>query len=124
MTLKPTKISGYFKRGSSWEISLTRLNPDQTPVNLTGLVTRAMFRTGGVNGPVVVTLTEGAGIEIANPATGTLTLKISRTQSELFTAGDTVFFDIEQTLPATPTYACQSMTYYFVVIEQVTRDDS
>ena len=123
MSIKPTPIQGYFKRGSSWQISLTRKTANGAPVNLSELVTRAMFRVGGENGLVMLTLAAGTGIDIIDPATGTITLKVSRTQSELFTAGDKVYFDVEQTSATDADYAWQSQTYYFSVIEQVTRDD-
>lgn len=119
--MKPILLSGSFKRGSSWGISLTRKNADDTPVDLTGLTTRSMFRLNSVNGTVAFTLVDGAGITIADPTTGLIELSITRSQSAEIPAGSKVYFDIEQTSAADPDYEWQSLTYYFPVDEQVTR---
>lgn len=120
---RPTLLSGTFKRGSSWTIGFTRKDSAGDPVDMTGLATRAMFRVGSVNGDVKFTLDESDGIVIADPTTGVMSLQISRTNSALFTAGDKAYFDIEQTTIADHDFEWQSLTYYFPVIEQVTRDD-
>lgn len=120
---KPTLLSGTFKRGSSWTIGFARKDSAGDPVDMTGLVTRAMFRAGSVNGEVKFTLTNAAGIVIADPTTGVMSLQVSRSQSALFAGSDKAYFDIEQTNPGDPTFEWQSLTYYFPVIEQVTRDD-
>lgn len=120
---KPALLSGTFKRGSSWVIGFTRKDSAGAPVDMTGLVTRAMFRAGSVNGEVKFTLDDDAGIVIEDPTTGVMSLQVSRSQSALFAGGDKAYFDIEQTAPSDPTFEWQSLTYYFPVIEQVTRDD-
>lgn len=114
-------LTGFFKRGSTWQIALTRKNPNGTAVNLAGLVTRAMFREGSVDGEVKVILEDGAGITIATPASGVIALELSPIQSALFSAGSKVYFDIEQTTPQTG-YVWQSNTYRFAVEQEVTRD--
>lgn len=119
----PVTLNGYFKRGSSWDIGFLRKDPTGAPVNMTGLVTRAMFRRGDPNGPLVVTLEENDGINIADPLSGRIQMRVSKTDSALFAEGDTVCFDLEQENPLDPTYAWQSLTYQFTVVEQVTRDD-
>jgi hypothetical protein len=118
---KPVALSGYFKRGSTWQILVTRKNPDETPVNMTGLTTRAMFREGGVDETVIVELDEAAGITIADPTNGIIQLTITATQSALFSPGAKVFFDIEQ-LNSLTGYVWQSQTYRFSVVQEVTRD--
>jgi len=120
---KPTLLSGTFKRGSLWTIGFTRKDSAGDPVDMTGLVTRAMFRANGVNGEVKFTLDDDAGIVIEDPTTGVMSLQVSRSQSALFAGGEKAFFDIEQTDPSDPAFEWQSLTYYFPVIEQVTRDD-
>lgn len=120
---KPVLLSGTFKRGSSWVIGFTRQDSAGDPVDMTGLTTRAMFRVGSVNGEVKFTLDENDGIVIDDPTTGVMSLKVSRTNSALFAGGEKAYFDIEQTTPGDPTFEWQSLTYYFPVIEQVTRDD-
>lgn len=117
------ELKGYFKRGSSWDIGFFRKTPAGAPVIMTGLVTRAMFRRGDPNGPIVATLTEGDGITIADPTSGRIQMRVSKLDSALFAEGDTACFDIEQENPLDPTFAWQSLTYQFTVVEQVTRDD-
>lgn len=118
---KPAFLHGYFKRGSTWRIGLTRKAPDSTPVDLTGLMTRAMFREGGVDGTVIVTLTDGEGVTIDEPETGFISFTISAIQSALFSPGAKVYFDVEQTDSATGE-VWQSQTYMFSVVQEVTRD--
>lgn len=120
---KQVLLSGTFKRGSSWIIGFTRKDSLGAPVDITGLTTRAMFRAGSVNGDVKFTLDDDAGIVIDGLLTGVMSLKVSRAQSALFAGGDKAYFDIEQTNPSDPTFEWKSLTYYFPVIEQVTRDD-
>lgn len=120
---KPVLLSGTFKRGSSWTIGFTRQDSAGAPVDMTGLTTRSMFRVGSVNGAVVFTLDEADGIVIDDPTTGVMSLQVSRTNSALFAGGDKAYFDVEQTNVADTDFEWQSLTYYFPVIEQVTRDD-
>ncbi len=122
-TTRPTLIDGYFKRGSSYRFKITRLASDGiTPIDLTGLTTRAMFRDGSETGTLLFTLTEGNGITV-DALNGIITLYVSCLLSETLTAGNKVYFDVEQTNHLDPSYAWQSLTYYFIVVEQVTRDD-
>jgi hypothetical protein len=120
---KPTALQGVYKRGSSWSIGYQRKDEAGTAIDMTGLTTRAMFRVGGVSEPVVLTLSLPTEIVITDPASGFMVLKFTRSQSALFNAGDKVYFDIEQTNPLDPDYEWQSPTFFFTVIEQVTRDD-
>ena len=120
---RPVLLSGTFKRGSSWTIGLTRKDSAGDPIDMTGLTTRAMFRVGSVNGTVKFTLTNAAGIVITDPTSGVMSLQVSRTQSALFASGEKAYFDVEQTNVADLTFEWQSLTYYFSVDEQVTRDD-
>lgn len=113
---------GIYKRGSSWDFTLTRTF-NGVPVDMTGLITRAMFRRDDPAGEVVATLAVGTGITITNPASGRIDLRVSQQDTAKFSDGDTVCFDVEQTNPADPTYAWQSLTYFFMVSEQVTRDE-
>lgn len=121
--MKPVLLSGYYKRGSSWALSLTRKDSAGTPIDMTGLVTRAMFRAGNVDGEVRFTLEDGDGIAIADPTAGVMDLQISRTRSALFASGEKVYFDVEQTQPLDPAFEYQTLTYWFTVVQQVTRDD-
>lgn len=118
---KPVTLNGYFKRGSTWTIGLTRKAPDGTPIDLTGLETRAMFREGSVDGTVIVTLTDSEGITIDEPETGFISFTISAIQSALFSPGAKVYFDVEQTNSLGEVW--QSQTYIFSVVQEVTRDD-
>lgn len=120
---RPTLIDGYFKRGSSYRFRITRLASDGiTPIDLTDLTTRAMFRDGSETGTVMFMLEEGNGITV-DAVNGIITLNVSCLLSETLTAGNKVYFDVEQTNALDPDYAWQSLTYYFVVVEQVTCDD-
>ena len=119
--MKPVSIEVFFKRGSTWHMIITRKNSDMTPVDLTGLATRVMFREGGVDGTVIVKIDDAAGITITDPTTGVIKLKLTATQSALFTPGATVYFDVEQTEPVSGD-VWQSVTYKFKVDQEVTRD--
>ena len=119
--MRPVTLSGFFKRGSTWRIRLTRKDPTGAPIDMTGLVTRAMFRGDSVDGSVVAILHDGDGITIADPTAGVMLLLLTATQSALFTAGSRVYFDIEQTDPVSG-YVWQSPTYRFSVDQEVTRD--
>lgn len=120
---RPTLIDGYFKRGSSYRFRITRLASDGiTPIDLTGLTTRAMFRDGSETGTLLFTLEEYNGITI-DALNGIITLDVSCLLTETLTAGNKVYFDVEQTNVLDPNFAWQSLTYYFVVVEQVTYDD-
>jgi hypothetical protein len=121
MSTKPVTLSGYFKRGSTWQIKVTRKDSTDTVVDMTGLTTRAMFREGGVDETVIVTLDETAGITIADPTNGEIEMEVSATQSALFSPGAKVFFDIEQVNDFTG-HVWQSQTYKFSVVQEVTRD--
>lgn len=114
---------GIYKRGSSWDFALKRTQPGTNrPTDLTGLSTRIMFRRGSPAGEVVVTLEEGSGATVADPLSGIVAFRVSQIDSAKFADGDVVCFDVEQTNPADLDYAWQSLTYYFSVVEQVTRD--
>jgi len=118
---KPIALSGYFKRGSTWLLKVTRKDDTGTVIDMTGLTTRAMFREGGVDETVIVTLDETAGITITDPTNGEIELELSAVQSALFSPGAKVFFDIEQVNDFTG-HVWQSQTYRFSVVQEVTRD--
>jgi hypothetical protein len=118
---KPIALSGYFKRGSTWLLKVTRKDETGTVIDMTGLTTRAMLREGGVDEPVVVTLDETDGITIADPATGEIELELSAVQSALFSPGAKVFFDIEQ-IDTNTGYVYQTPTFSFKTVQEVTRD--
>lgn len=114
-------LTGFFKRGSTWQILHTRKDDQGAAVNISGLTQRVMFREGGVDGEVKVTLTDSDGITVTTPASGVSQLKVTALQSALFSPGAKVYFDIEQTDPVTGD-VWQSNTYKFSVEQEVTRD--
>lgn len=116
----PTELLGTFKVGSSFSIKLTR-KAGGNPVDMTGLVTRSMFRAQSPVGNLLFTLTEGDGVVIDDPTTGVITLNVTRSQSALMYPGVKVFFDIEQTSAIDVTYEWQSLTYWFKPDAQVTQ---
>ena len=120
--MKPTPLSGLYKRGSAWLIGIARKQSDGTPVDLTGMSARAMFRAGDEDGAVVVTLTdaEGGGIAVDADA-GAVSLTLTPDQTTLFAAGDKVLFDVE--LTPDDGLIWQSPTYAFRVTQEITRDD-
>lgn len=117
--MRPVTLSGMYKRGSTWRIAMVRKASDGTPVNLTGLVTRIMFRADSVDGAVIVTLSDGNGLAV-DPTAGRIDLTLTATQSALFAAGSRVYFDIEQTEPVSG-HVWQSPTCRFTVEQEVTR---
>ena len=78
-----------------------------------------MFRAGSVDGPALVTLTEGAGITRTSETL--IELLLMPAQTVLFAPADKVFFDVEMTPVDGRTW--QSPTYFFKVAQEVTRDD-
>ena len=108
-----------YKVGSTWSFSLVRKQPNGEPVDLTGLIVRAMFRAVSVDGAVVVTLVEGGGIEVTDE-TGHVALTIDAEISASIATGIWVYFDVEMTNPATG-HVWQSNTYRFRTEQQVTR---
>jgi hypothetical protein len=117
---RPQSLSALFKRGSTWAIALIRRDADGDPIDLSGLTSRAMFRKDSVDGEVLVTLDDSAGITIADPASGRIELEITPTDSVLFLSGTWVYFDVEQTDPAGRVW--QSPSYRFFVSQEITRD--
>ena len=105
------------KCGSTWTFTLTRKTPDGGPVNLSGLTTRAMFRVGAVDGEVVATLTEGAGL-VTEAEAGRGRMTIDATTSATVTSGAPVFFDVEMT--AVDGHVWQSPTYRVKTEAEVT----
>ena len=116
-----TLSKGYFKRGSTWTVQLTRKDNAGAAVDMTGLTTRAMFRDGSVDGSVIATLTDGNGITITDPTTGVIALSLTATQSALFTPRNRAYFDVKQTDPVSG-YVWHSPTYFFAVDQRVTDD--
>lgn len=115
------ELSGFFKRGASWDVTVTR-TADGDPVDLTGLVHRAAFRSGSPDGEVLFELSEGDGLTVATPASGTVAVRVSAARSATVDAGETVCFDLEQTDPLDATFKWLSPTYSITAAESVTRD--
>lgn len=107
-----------YKVGSTWRFTHRRKQPDGSPVNLAGLTVRAMFRIGSVDGDVLVTLADGAGLTIDAEA-GKTTMEIGATTSATAPPNSWIFFDIEMT--AVDGYVWQSKTYRFKTESQVTQ---
>ncbi len=105
------------KCGSTWTFVLTRKQPDGTPVDLTGLTVRAMFRAGSVSGDVLATLTDGAGLSVDDES-GRVMMTIDATTSATVTPGLWVYFDVEMTNAAG--HVWQSSTYRFKTEAEVT----
>jgi hypothetical protein len=106
-----------YKIGSTWVFVLTRKDSTGTPIDLTGLSVRAMFRAESVDGAVIATLTDADGIAV-DALAGSVTLTLTPTQTALFAPKSTAFFDVEMTSTG---YAWQSDTYKFKTEQEVTR---
>ena len=107
-----------YKCGSTWEFVLTRKDSVGTPIDLTGLTVRAMFRATDPNGAVITTLTEADGITVDATA-GQVTLTLPPSKTVLFTGILKVVFDVEMTKGDD---AWQSSTYRFKTEPEVTRN--
>ena len=108
-----------YKTGSTWTFVLTRKQPNGEPVDLTGLIVRAMFRAGSADGDVVATLEDGAGLVIDAEA-GQTTMEIGAITSGTVDPGIWVFFDVEMVEPVSGR-VWQSSTYRFKTEAEVTR---
>ena len=106
-----------YKLGSTWRFTHRRKQPDGSPVDLTGLAVRAMFRIGSVEGDVLATLTEGDGLTI-DAAAGETAMEIDAETSATAPPNSWVFFDIEMT--AVDGHVWQSSTYRFKTEAEVT----
>jgi hypothetical protein len=106
-----------YKCGSTWTFVLTRKDATGTPIDLTGLAVRSMFRQDSAAGPVIVTLTDAGGIAV-DAALGQVVLTLTPTQTALFVPGSKAVFDVEMTRDG---YAWQSDTYKFKTEQEVTR---
>mgnify|MGYP000982449208 FL=1 len=107
-----------FKLGSTWTFQFTRkagLTPDL--VDVTGLTTRVMFREGGVDGTVVLTV-ENANITNGGAA-GTVGFALTATQTSLFLPATWYYFDVE--MAAVGGHVWQSPTMRFRTEQEVTR---
>ena len=118
--MKPKALTGFFKCGSTWLISITRKDPNGTPIDLTGQTVRAIFRSASVDGTVILTLTELNGLSIYTPENGTISIELSPVQTVLFPVGVRVYFDVEVTTTAT-SEVWQTPTYYVIAEQEVTR---
>lgn len=107
-----------FKVGSTWTFHFTRkAGTPAVPVDITGLISRVMMREGGVDGPVVVTVSNDA---ITNGgATGGILFTLSATQTAALTPGKWYYFDVEMTAPGG--HVWQSPTMRFKPEQEVTR---
>ena len=106
-----------YKVGSTWTFVLTRKDSENTPIDLTGLSVRAMFRANSVDGAVIATLTDAEGI-VVDALAGQATLTLTPTQTSLFAPKSVAYFDVEMTSAG---YAWQSDTYKFKTEQEVTR---
>lgn len=107
-----------FKLGSTWRFVVTRKNSDGSPIDLSGLAARAMFREESEDGPVKATLTDGDGI-VVDAGAGRVMLTVDAQTSATFAPKAWVYFDVELAASATDTW--QSFTYRFKTQQQVTR---
>lgn len=107
-----------FKVGSTWTFHFTRkAGTPAVPVDITGLTSRVMFRADGVDGPVVLTITNDA---ITNGgATGIILFTLSATQTAALTPGKWHYLDIEMTAPGG--HVWQSPTMRFKPEQEITR---
>jgi hypothetical protein len=107
-----------FKVGSTWTFHFTRkAGTPAVAVDITGLTSRVMFREGGVDGTVVLTI---ENTDITNGgATGELSFTLTATQTALLTPGNWYYFDIEMT--AVGGNVWQSPTMRFKPEQEVTR---
>ncbi len=117
--MNPVKLSGFFKRGSTWRFSLIRKDSAGAAIDLTGQTVRAIFRTISVDGDVLLTMDGTNGLTIPTPANGTMQFVLSPDQTVLFPVGIRVYFDVE--LTAVDLSIWQSPTYYIVAEQEVTR---
>ena len=119
--MKPKALSGFWKRGSTWSLSIIRKDSGGVAIDLDGMTARSIFRTESVDGAVLLTLDDASGLTIPTPANGTIQLDLTPEQTVLFPVGAKVFFDIELTTTLTGEI-WQSPTYYIVSEQEVTRD--
>ena len=82
------------EQGSKFELSMTWLDDDGDPVNLTGYTARMMVRDSIDSGSTLFSLTSGAGDIVLGGALGTIYVKIDAdvTAAEDFDYG---FYDLE-----------------------------
>ncbi len=116
--MKPKALSGFFKRGSTWNFSIIRKDSAGVAIDLTGMTARSIFRTESVDGTILLTLNP---IIIIAPETGTIPIDLTPVQTALFPVGTKVYFDVELTTTATGE-VWQSPTYTIVAEQEVTRD--
>jgi hypothetical protein len=107
-----------YKVGSTWTFALTRKDSAGTPIDLSGLAVRSMFRANSVDGTVIATLTDADGIAV-DALAGQAVLTLTPTQTALFAPKSVAYFDVEMTSAG---YAWQSDTYKFKTEQEVTRD--
>jgi len=123
-TLSKDRYGHSFKCGSTWSFLLTRKTRDEetgieTPVDITWMNGRIMYRSGSVDGPVILTL-ESVDLILGEQA-GTIEWTISAEQSVLFVPEIKYFFDVELTAPSLGE-VWQSPTMGFKTEQEVTRD--
>lgn len=107
-----------FKLGSTWAFQFTRkagLSP--ALVDVTGLTSRVMFRPGGVDQPVALTISDA---DITNGGVaGTVGFTLTPTQTALLLPAIWYYFDIEMTAVGGAVW--QSPTMRFRTEQEVTR---
>lgn len=118
--MKPKALSGFWKRGSTWSLSIIRKDSDGVAIDLAGTTARSIFRTESVDGTVLLTLDDTNGLTIPTPANGTMEISLSPEQTVLFPVGSKVYFDIELTTTSTGEI-WQSPTYTITAEQEVTR---
>jgi hypothetical protein len=117
---KPVKLTGNYKRGSTWTIRHTATDDAGVAEDWTDAIPRVMFRTESVDGTILLTLTLADGLSIPTPANGETIITLTPLQTVLFPVGTKVYIDIEFTRADTTVW--QSSTYYLVAEQEVTRD--
>lgn len=107
-----------FKVGSTWTFHFNRkAGTPAVPVDITGLISRIMFRADGLESPVALTLTNDA---ITNGgATGIILFTLSATQTATLVPNKWHYFDIEMTAPGG--HVWQSPTMRFKTEQESTR---
>lgn len=80
-------------QGATFTQDFLYLNPDKTPINLTGYSARMMIRECYESPTPILSLTEGSGI-VTTPLLGKVTVTLTAAQTAAIAAGGYVY-DIE-----------------------------
>jgi hypothetical protein len=108
-----------YKLGSTWKFPLRRKTLDPaSPIDLTGLAIRAVFRTKSVTGPLLAELTEANDGIARDDVNGQIIMTVSAGISALAPADNWVYFEVEMISASGDVW--QSPTYRFRTEAQVT----